>query len=244
MSSRLFVNRGLTGFKFCRNLNISWLKDKEFNYSLHNARNSCLSTWDSGINRTENLKKEGTGTTKGNPKKATGPKITLIGTDNAISVVGLEEGLKMAKRRNLKLVNLVEYDTKTQRPVYRLMTIADYNQEHLKDKKLSKSSNVKREKFLNISSRIEKHDLASKLKQVEKWLTKDFEVRVLLTGDENDMSAAEAVYKSLEEYLKGKARLLQKRTIRSEIKFYIRSLPADKVKSKSETEETRESQET
>lgn len=52
-------------------------------------------------------------------KAKTSPKVTLIGQDESISIVNLEEATKISNRRNLKLVKVSDLDSKTQRPVYR-----------------------------------------------------------------------------------------------------------------------------
>jgi translation initiation factor IF-3 len=52
------------------------------------------------------------------PKKAN-PKITVINTDESVLVVNLEEAQHMAKRRNLKLVHVMDADIKTVRAVYK-----------------------------------------------------------------------------------------------------------------------------
>lgn len=53
-------------------------------------------------------------------------KITLISDLDKVEITNLKEAQKKALRRNLKLVKLVDLDTKTQRAVYRLMSGSDY----------------------------------------------------------------------------------------------------------------------
>jgi translation initiation factor IF-3 len=129
-------------------------------------------------------------------KSDTGPIITLIGTDNSPSVVPLSDAEKLAKRRDLKLVRIVDLDTKTQRPIYQLMTGAQYYTEDKKlrkEKSTKKGSGFKGDKLLTLSHRISPHDLSSKLKNVTKWLSKSYEVRVVINGDSDNMKCAVSV---------------------------------------------------
>lgn len=127
-----------------------------------------------------------------NRKSDTGPVITLIGTDNNLAVLSLSEAEKIAKRRDLKLVKIVDFDTKTQRPIYQLMTGAQYYNEDrkLQKEKAKKEGGFKGEKLLTLSHRITAHDLSSRLKNVSKWLSKTYEVRVVINGDSENMKSA------------------------------------------------------
>lgn len=74
-------------------------------------------------------------------KKKQIPRITLISDGDKIEITTLEEAQKLGLRRNLKLVKVIDLDTKTQRPVYKLMSGAEYFAEDLKqreEKKLKK----------------------------------------------------------------------------------------------------------
>lgn len=120
------------------------------------------------------------------------PKITLF-QGNDISVTTLEEAQKLSKRRDLKLVKIVDLDAKTQRPVYKLMTASEYNKEDVKqreEKKKSKEGALKGEKLLLINSKIEKHDLDVNIKKIVKWIGKLYEVRVVINGDGSKMLKA------------------------------------------------------
>jgi translation initiation factor IF-3 len=132
-----------------------------------------------------------------NKKSDSGPIITLIGTDNNQSVVLFSDAEKIAKRRDLKLVRIVDLDTKTQRPIYQLMTGAQY---YTEDRKLRKEKFAKEEsgfkgyKLVTLSHRITPHDLSSKLKNITKWLSKAYEVRVVINGDKDNMKCAVSVH--------------------------------------------------
>lgn len=54
-----------------------------------------------------------------NPKHKTSPRITLISGDDKIEITTLDQARKIADRRQLKLVSILDYDTKTSRPLYK-----------------------------------------------------------------------------------------------------------------------------
>lgn len=53
-----------------------------------------------------------------NPKHKTSPRVTLM-HDNKMEITTLDQAKKIAERRQLKLVNIVDFDTKTSRPIYK-----------------------------------------------------------------------------------------------------------------------------
>lgn len=127
--------------------------------------------------------------TTGQPKKKKTsiiPKITLL-DGNAVSITTLDEAQKISKRRDLKLVKIVDVDTKTQRAIYKLMTGSEYHQEDLKQRERRKAERqnnfLKGEKVLMLSSSIAKHDLEIDCKKITKWINKMYEVRVIINGD-------------------------------------------------------------
>lgn len=62
------------------------------------------------------------GVAAGAKKSKPAPKITLVGSDQSVSIVSLDEAQKISKRRDLKLVKIVDSDMKTQRPVYKCVS--------------------------------------------------------------------------------------------------------------------------
>jgi len=126
-------------------------------------------------------------------KNDAGPVVTLIGTDNSLAVMSLSEAERIAKRRELKLVRIIDIDTKTQRPVYQLMTGSQYYNEDKKqrlDKNAKKESGLRGEKLLTLSHRITPHDLNSRMNNIRKWLSKTYEVRIVINGDSGNMKCA------------------------------------------------------
>ncbi|XP_041782632.1 translation initiation factor IF-3 [Anopheles merus] len=161
-----------------------------------------------------------------NKKAKTSPKVTLIAADESISIVNLDEAGKIANRRNLKLVKITDLDTKTQRPVYRLMTGSEYLNEDLKrreEKKKSKQdASVKGDKLLTISARIAEHDLASKIQNVLKWLSKSYEVRIVVTGDgAGNKAKQEDIAQRFEASIKDTGKIVQKRLRDNDLRFNI-----------------------
>lgn len=120
------------------------------------------------------------------------PKITLL-QGNDLTITTLEEAQKLSKRRDLKLVKILDVDTKTQRPIYKLMTASEYHEEDIKHKeqiKKNKEDTIKGEKLVFLNYNIANHDLEINIKKIIKWIGKNFEVRVVINGDANKMQKA------------------------------------------------------
>jgi len=159
------------------------------------------------------------------PKTARQLKITLLGPDKDVSVVTLDVANKMCERRSMKLVKIIDVDTKTQRPVYQMMTANQFLQEESIGK--SRSANVndgknvatkktKNEKTALINCRIGRGDLESKVNNFHKWLSKSHEVRVTVTGDmANDV--ADEIIKMTQDY----SRVVQRREKGDSVKFQL-----------------------
>lgn len=132
--------------------------------------------------------------TQGQKKKKSSPipKVSLLHGDE-ITVLTLEEAHRLSKRRNLKLVKIIDLDAKTQRPIYKLMTGSEYREEDIKDKeqkKKNKEDAIKGEKLVFINYAIADHDLDIQIKKIEKWVGKLYEVRVVINGESNKMQKA------------------------------------------------------
>ncbi|XP_066154338.1 translation initiation factor IF-3, mitochondrial [Euwallacea fornicatus] len=166
------------------------------------------------------------------------PKITLLSGDD-ISVITVEEAQRIAKRRDMKLVKIIDLDTKSERPVYKLFTGAEYLAEDLKQRERKKSEKLKGpfkgEKMLILSQNISEHDLQTNIKKIAKWLEKKHEVRVVINGNVNNNVKAENIYSLLEKNITSIGRLVQKRQKGTDIKFQI--LPLKETKQNSEQEE-------
>lgn len=133
-------------------------------------------------------------------KKVFVPKVTLLSEDNEISVVTMEMASKLASRRNLKLIKIVDFDTKTERPTYKLMSTRDFLQEGNQRKKIQKvnqAAALRSEKMVSISSKIGEHDLVIKMKSVAKLLAKRHEIRIVISMDGNKDKAVSRWYQAL-----------------------------------------------
>lgn len=129
------------------------------------------------------------------PKRPIVPRITLLSGNDDITVTTLEEAQKLSKRRDLKLVKIVDLDTKTQRPVYKLMTPTEYHAEDVKSKKeKQKNTAFKGEKVVMLTSAIQEHDLQTHIKKISKWLSKEYEVRVIISSTGGNTSRFVSIY--------------------------------------------------
>ena len=161
-------------------------------------------------------------------------KITLFSGNATVPLIAtMEEAQKLSKRRNLKLVKVQDMDTKTQRPVFKLISQAQFiGQEQ---EPLSKEKGTKKpEKMLTIGYRIAEADLQSRLKQISKWLTKQQEVRVVIEGASLDLENSEKIYQRMESTVKEPllmGKMVQKRTKGNNMKFTI--VPVKQLSSKS-----------
>ncbi|XP_034476907.1 translation initiation factor IF-3, mitochondrial [Drosophila innubila] len=175
---------------------------------------------------------QGTTTTRDNGQKAnkSQQKITLIAQNQAMSVTTLDEAQKLAKRRDLHLLRLNQTDAKTGRVVFRLVTAAEMLADDQDDRGAAKSASEKgskkTEKSLTIGARITDHDLASRLKNIAKWLNKRHEVRILIQGSSSgaDEGNAERIVKTIESTIKEPqviGKIVQKRHKGALIKFSI-----------------------
>lgn len=54
-----------------------------------------------------------------NPKHKTSPMVTLISQGDKVEVTTLDQAKKIAERRSMKLVSIVDFDTKTSRQVFK-----------------------------------------------------------------------------------------------------------------------------
>lgn len=125
-------------------------------------------------------------TKKPRPKTVPVPKITLLGPEKDMSIVTIDVASKMCFRRGLKLVKIIDFDTKTQRPVYQMMTANQFLNKDTKPHQSKDKKNpytLKGEKTALINCRIGQSDLESKINNFHKWLSKMYEVRITITGD-------------------------------------------------------------
>lgn len=180
----------------------------------------------------------------GKPEKKKKEKltyITLVESDNNVTVTTLEDATKLALRRDLKLIKIKEYETKSERPTYQLMTTSQYLAEEKKNKSKfdKKNSFIKGTKLVSISSKINNHDINAKVKNMIKWLDKRYEVRIVIS---NDNGEAESVYSNIAEAVKENGKVVQKRMKGADLKFQIVPLKKEAAETdSSSTNSTKES---
>lgn len=153
------------------------------------------------------------------PKTVPQPKITLLGLEKDVSVVTIDVASKMCERRGLKLVKIVDIDTKTQRPVYQMMTANQFlkdDQKSHQDKDEKNRNQLKGDKTALINCRIGQSDLESKVNNIRKWLSKMHEVRVTITGDTANEVADEVIKMTQES-----SRVVQRREKGNTVKFQL-----------------------
>lgn len=156
------------------------------------------------------------------------PKITLLDMHNNISVTTLSKVEKVALSQNLKVVRVVDSEIRSLRPVYKLMSESQYLNEELQEKKklrenkeAMKSNSIKGDKLMALSVRINENDLTLKISKTLKWLNKQFEVRLVISGSADNSAPQEEIYKKFEKAIQGYGRIVQKRLKGGDLKFQI-----------------------
>ncbi|CAH2092013.1 unnamed protein product [Euphydryas editha] len=173
-------------------------------------------------------------------KKEYENRITLIGPDNSVSITDFKNAQNLSTRRELKLVKIQDADSKTRRPIYKLMTNAQYHEEELarrKEKQAASDNNtIKGQKLITLSSRIADHDVMTGVKKMGKLLEKQYEVKVVISGDENEQTKMERIYTIIEKNLKSSGRIVQKRIKGNNLRFQLVPMKDNNDQSKKETD--------
>lgn len=159
-------------------------------------------------------------------KKVYENRITLISPDNSLSITDLKNAQNISLRRDLKLVKIQDTDAKTRRPVYKLMTSSEYHAEELskrKEKQMARqNASIKGEKLLTLSSRIGEHDLMTGIKKMLKLVEKQYEVKVVIAGDDAEAAMkSEKIYQTIENQVRNMSRIVQKRVKGNSLRFQL-----------------------
>ncbi|XP_011300422.1 uncharacterized protein mIF3 [Fopius arisanus] len=178
-----------------------------------------------------------------NKRKIFIPKITLLSENNEMTVMTIEEAEKLARRRDLKLVKVVDVETRVDRPVYRLMKIQDFLKEEAKTKAAAKDARekaIKEDKTIAISGKIADNDLHTKIKSIHKMLRKRYGVRVVIAADGN-VEKAKTVRDTVIESCKEIAKVVTKNDSAFNAKVTLRpildKINQDKKKEDNDSEE-------
>uniref|UniRef100_U5EQP9 Putative translation initiation factor-3 n=1 Tax=Corethrella appendiculata TaxID=1370023 RepID=U5EQP9_9DIPT len=192
------------------------------NQKINNVK--LISTSKFLLNSSNSSSSQNESATKPDSKKKQ-TQITLILPGDSVEVCTLEIAQKISKRRDLKLVKIVDLDTKSERPIYKLMTASGLLNEELKRReerrKQRADKSIKGEKLLSLTSRITEHDLNSKIQMAIKWLQKLYEVRVIILGDTNDSTKQEKISKMIETSTSELGNIVQKREKHGTLRFQI-----------------------
>ncbi len=121
-------------------------------------------------------------------------------TGKQLGVMGLEEALRIARERNLDLIQVTE---KVEPPVCKIMDYGKYvYQEKKKEKSATKKQKISELKMIRLGFNISQHDLEIRARQAEKFLQGGDKVRVdiVLRGREKALGdfAKEKINKFLE----------------------------------------------
>ncbi|GAB7388589.1 translation initiation factor IF-3 [Bacillaceae bacterium] len=128
-------------------------------------------------------------------------EVRLIGPDGEqIGVKPLREALQIAQDMNLDLVNVAP---NAKPPVCRIMDYGKYKYEQSKkEKEARKNQKVINVKEVRLSPTIEEHDFQTKLRNVEKFLTKGDKVKLTIRFRGRAITHAELGQEVLERLAK------------------------------------------
>ncbi|XP_065568240.1 translation initiation factor IF-3-like isoform X2 [Artemia franciscana] len=145
-----------------------------------------------------------------------------------IVTMKLYQAEKYAKTRDLKLMPIKEHNRPIQ--LFKLVTGSEFFKYEMEQKHAKKAEQETKhhEKRMNITCKIEDHDLYAKLNQVKKWLTKNIKTEVTISFRSNEEDKAESTLSRIEQYLKSEGKIHQKRVKNNLMKFFI--IPASSEK--------------
>ncbi|CAK9800964.1 hypothetical protein ANTQUA_LOCUS2643 [Anthophora quadrimaculata] len=157
------------------------------------------------------------GEKKTKKKTARIAQITLISPDNSTTVTFLEAAVKLAKRRNFNLVKVLDNDPKSNRSVYKLENPNSYKiQDKLEEKQTNDSTKYKSTKLYTMKSKITEHDLDTKIKNINKVLSKMHRVRIIISNPQG--SDLTNIIKHIQEKVNG---YKESQTIKRETTMFL-----------------------
>lgn len=132
-------------------------------------------------------------------------KITLLDSDDKVlGVMDKFSAREKADGEALKLV-LIKPDAHPY-PIYKLMTGKELHKEQLKRQQVKKE-HIKKDKTLQLSSKINKHDMETQIKKITKWLEKGHHVEVHVRSDEENESLLKNVLSEIQQLLDGTGKI-------------------------------------
>ncbi|MCD6500602.1 translation initiation factor IF-3 [bacterium] len=105
-------------------------------------------------------------------------KVRLIGPDGKqLGIFNLEEALKRSRQAGLDLIKITE---KVQPPVCKMMDYGKYLYQQSKKEKKQRRVQAGELKNIRLTFNISEHDMTTRVKTAEKFLTKGYKVRIEL----------------------------------------------------------------
>ncbi len=128
-------------------------------------------------------------------------EVRVIGTDHAqLGVLSLGEALNLARAKG---VDLVEIAPNAVPPVCRLVDFGKFRYEQAKKEKESrKHHHANKVKEIQLSPKIDPHDLGVKLNHAVDFLCEDMKVKVVLKFRGREMAHTELGFQLMEKFLK------------------------------------------
>lgn len=126
-------------------------------------------------------------------------EIRLIDENGSqLGMVSLNEALSLANERNL---DLVEMSSNSNISVCKIMDYGKYRYERLKkDKENKKKQKNTVIKEIRVKPHIDTHDLETKIKQIEKFLEKEYKVKISLRLSGREKLHSDTAIKVLDEF--------------------------------------------
>lgn len=134
-------------------------------------------------------------------------KITLLDSDDKVlGIMDKLSAIEKADNEAMKLV-LIEPDAQPH-SIYKLMTGKELHKEQLKRHQVKKQAKEhKKDKTLQLSSKISKHDMETQIKKITKWLEKGHHVEVHVKSDTEDESVLKNVLSEIQQLLEGTGKI-------------------------------------
>jgi translation initiation factor IF-3 len=131
-------------------------------------------------------------------------EVRVIGTDHAqLGIISLGDALNLARAKG---VDLVEIAPNAVPPVCRLVDFGKFRYEQSKkDKESRKHQHANKVKEIQLSPKIDPHDLGVKLTHAIDFLCEDMKVKVVLKFRGREMAHTEFGFACIEKFLKDTA---------------------------------------
>jgi len=135
-------------------------------------------------------------------------EIRLIGEEGEqIGIVPTSEGLKLAKEKNL---DLVEVAPRAEPPVCRIMDFSKYKYDQEKKERLArKKQRMIRIKEIRLKPNIEEHDYQTKLRHLKRFLTRGDKAKISLMFKGREMAHIDTGRQLMDRFIKDLSELAE-----------------------------------